>query len=186
MALRVHSHALENLKLVSVAVNFQEFGLVFLEESRERQLLGLRLGVSKIRSAVRNLIEVKGVVFSVLVEPSLEIVSVPLKIFVSGQLGSALANEVVFAADVDDRVRVNVLLELGLQQVCQFFFVDFFRRLFFTILVDNGLLFLRRRRRDNEDFTGSLVADRVAVKNVTAILAVVLRKTPAESLAHQF
>ena len=49
-ALYVDAHALEHLKLLSIAVDLKDFSLVLLEESDEGELWFLRLGVAKVCS----------------------------------------------------------------------------------------------------------------------------------------
>lgn len=185
MTFGVHTHALEHLKLVPVALNFVHFRLVLLEEARKRINCLLGLGVSEVLSIICDGIKVKVVIFFVTSESALQVVAVPLNIVFFGQVLCSFSDVVVLTADVNERIGVDVLLEFWFHQVCNFLLVNFFWFFELSVFVVYWLGLLRGGRGNNENLLCSFVADWVAVKDVTSVLAVVLTKSPSKCLTHE-
>lgn len=74
--------------------------------------------MTKVFCTVCNLVKIESVVLTVLSQSAFEVIAIPLQICVYRKFVCALSDEVFFASNVYHRVRVNVLLELGLQQIC--------------------------------------------------------------------
>lgn len=110
---------------------------------------------------------------------------IPLRVVLGAQLGGALPQIVITAAEQDDRVRVDVLLEFGLLDLFGFTGVFFFIHDKLTILVVLFLFLGWRRGLHEEHFECSVVAHWVAIKDIASVLAVILTQSPAECLAHE-
>jgi len=80
-----------------------------------------------------------------------------------------------------------VLLKFWFQHLSKHFLID--RLLlcwnFNTLLVYGGRFLLRAFSRDQENLNRGFVTVRVPIQNVTAILAIILAKTPSERLTQQ-
>ena len=115
IALDVDAHRLEHFERVTVAAYLEHLCLVLLEEPDERKLvLSLLQGVAKMGVVVRSNEQTHVVGLMVLQKAALQRSVIPLDVVLSAQLGGALPQIVVAAAEQDDRVRVDVLLEFGL------------------------------------------------------------------------
>ena len=79
-ALYVDAHALEHLKLLSIAVDLKDFSLVLLEESDEGELWFLRLGVAKVCSRLGCGKQINVVVLTISLKSSFEVLGIPFHI----------------------------------------------------------------------------------------------------------
>ena len=149
-------------------------------------MLSLLQWVSKVRVVVCCNEQTDIISLVVLQEAALQRSVIPLRVVLSAQLGSALPQIVIAAAEQDDRVRVDVLLEfglLGLFGIAGVFFLFFGDKLAVLVVL---FRFLRRRRGLHEEhFESSVVAHWVAIKDIASVLAVILAQSPAECLAHE-
>lgn len=87
-----------------------------------------------------------------------------------------LADVGIVATDQNHAIRVDQVLELGLQECFEFtFFVSwFFIGLLITIFVEGWWLLFRSLARDVEHLFRGVIADGVTVEHVTAVLAIIL------------
>ena len=95
------------------------------------------------------------------------------------------ADHFPITSEEDNRVRVDVLLELRLQHPLQLLFIDIiFLRNGLTVLSKDNLL-LWSLGEDKEDVLGLLVLSRIAIKDIASVLTVILIKSPSHSLVHK-
>lgn len=147
--------------------------------------------MTKHRVVVRRLEEAHVVALIVELDATGQILCIPLQVVLFLKVCGTFHQEIVRATEQDHRVGIDVRLELGGILLGKFFRVDFLAAFLLVwnlvpVLID--LLGLRSGlfRRYEEDFFACCVANRIAVKNVTSILAIVLAQSPAESLTHHF
>jgi len=149
-------------------------------------LLCLRVAQHRVIVRIDEQIDVVGI--AVLEQAAFQRLIIPLLIVLSFELGSSLAQVVVTAAQQNDRIGVDVLLELGGVLFGELFGVLRLLLVFIgnliSFLIDLLLLWLGLLRGDEEDLEGCRVANGVTIEDVASILAVVLAQPPAESLAH--
>jgi len=99
----------------------------------------------------------------------------------------SLLDQIIRSSQYYNRVRIDVLLELWLEELFQGFFVHFIRcgNFFSSSLIDNKFRF--RFFILNEEHTkGFGIAAGIAIKNITSILAVILVQSPPDSLVNYF
>ena len=149
----------------------------------------LCLRVTKHGIVVCDIEQTYGVLFVVNSKAALQVLLIPLLVILGFQLASPSPQEIIGATKHNDRVGVDVFLELGGVFLGQFF--SFFRinRILFnrvTIVIKHRCFGRGLFRSDKEDFERGLVAYWVSVKNVTSVLAIVLTESPAEGLTHHF
>lgn len=103
------------------------------------------------------------------------------------ELTRSIEQVAVFTSNVNDRVWVDLALELGAVKLRKLLRVDLFLLLFdlVSFFVKLWFFLLGLLRCDVKYAFGSLVADRIAVKNVATVLTIVLVQAPSESFVEQ-
>lgn len=118
-------------------------------------------------------------------DAAFKVVAIPLRVILRFEIGSTLPQELVFTAQQDHRVWVDVRLELGGILLGKFLWVHILGR-FILIgdLVSIFIHFLRFRRRflgsNEENFIACSVANGIAIEDVASVLTIVFAQSPAE------
>lgn len=161
---------------------------MFLKEPGHRELERHGVRVAEVRAVVGGFKQ-RDVIFVVEVSQAAgHVLAVPFEVAGRAQICSAVLQEAVVAAEIDDGIWVDVGLEFRGIQLCVLLRVHFFRLGFLDLaglFIDDWRLFLWCLGRDVENSLGSLVADRIAVEHVAPVLAIVLAQPPAERLVEQ-
>ncbi len=123
------------------------------------------------------------VVFS---ESSLKVILSPLYIRTRCHVLNSLSEIAIITSNHNHTVRIDILLELWHKQFCHLFFINFFGRFFFTILINHWLWLFRPLWSNIENTLSGFITKRETIKNIASVLAVILIKSPSESFKDKF
>jgi len=117
---------------------------------------------------------------NILVGP-FEIVSFTVQFF------GARLNKSVFSSNINNAVGVDVLLELRLHHFSQSLLINFFFSCWnlIALFVYSWRFFLWGIWLDDENLLSRYITERIAIQDITAVLAVILRQPPSYRLTEQ-